>query len=61
MADSAGSSTLNGDASVGVSRSWINFDAAVDAASTGEVLGKSKWRGKKSAVYEVLSDLVLVM
>ena len=43
MAASAGSSTLNGDAGVEFSRSWINCDAAITAASAQEVLGMSKW------------------
>ena len=43
MEDNAGSSTLNGDASVGFLRSWINYDAAISAACAEEVLGMSKW------------------
>ena len=61
MEASAGSSTLNGDAVVGFSRAWVNFDSAIAAASSNEVLGMSKWWGKKSTVSEVLSALVLFM
>ena len=43
MEASAGSSTLNGDNGVGFSRSWINCDAAIADAYSGEVLGMSKW------------------
>ena len=42
MADSAGYSTLNGDAGVEFSRAWINFDSATAAAYDEEVLGMSK-------------------
>ena len=43
MADSAGSSNVNGDAGVGFFRAWINFDTEITAASDDEVLGMSKW------------------
>ena len=39
MADSAGYSSLNGDAGVVFSWSWINCDAAIASAYSGEVLG----------------------
>ena len=61
MAASAGSSTLNGNAGVGFSRACINCDSSIVSASAEEVLGMSKWFGKKSTVPEVFSDLVLVM
>ena len=61
MSAIAGYSTLNGDACVGFSRAWINYNATIAAAYAKEVLGISKWWGKKSTVYGVLSDLVLVM
>ena len=61
MKASAGSSTLNGDSGVGFPREWINFDSTITAESSEEVLGMSKWRGKKSTVSEGLLDFVLVI
>ena len=43
MADSVGYSIINSYAGVGFSRSWINCDAAIADAYSGEVLGMSKW------------------
>ena len=43
MAYNAGSSTLNGDSSVGFSRACINLDAEISVASAEDVLGISTW------------------
>ena len=61
MASMAGYSTLNGGTGVGFYMSWINYDDAISDVSAEEVLGMSKWCGKKSTVYKVLSDLVITM
>ena len=58
MAASEGSSNLNGDYGVGFSRAWINYNSAIADASSEEVLGMSKWRGKKSTVSEFILNLV---
>ena len=42
MADSAGSSALNGDSGVGFLMAWINCDAAISDTSSKELFGISK-------------------